>query len=288
MFDYLFKSLAVALLFFTFALSSKAEIILRNNTGNGFGNEIAFTQFPVSTPPGGPHDFEILTCTTTSTGSNFFFDPSPDVFTNLDSGSCDTTNQGMVGTCVLGLWQRALGSAGGSENTCSWNDPTRAFATASMRWSGVDFDNPIVEEECVTGFGATATAPSVNAEEGSEVVRIFNFGVSSSNLRNNTTQVQDGSIKILVIVDLEVDFQAVLLEALSFSNAAAGQTGEYQLFLPEEVGDEEAIAPWRACTITLRPEVRNVPTMSEWGLGVFAALFGIAAVWALRRRAVRA
>jgi len=186
MLNYLLKSLAIALLFFTLALSSRAEIILRNSTGNGFGDEIAFTQFPALTPPGSPHDFEILTCTTTSTGSNFFFDPSPDVFTNLDSGSCDATNQG-VGTCVLGLWQRVLSSAGGSENICSWNDPTRAFATASIRWSGVDSTNPIVDEECVTGFGATATAPSVNAEEGSEVVRIFNFGVNFDNLRNNTT-----------------------------------------------------------------------------------------------------
>ena len=34
-------------------------------------------------------------------------------------------------------------------------------------------------------------------------------------------------------------------------------------------------------------ELTNIPTLSEWGLGVFAALFAIAAVWALRRRAVR-
>ncbi|MGH7848896.1 MAG: IPTL-CTERM sorting domain-containing protein [Thermodesulfobacteriota bacterium] len=31
-----------------------------------------------------------------------------------------------------------------------------------------------------------------------------------------------------------------------------------------------------------------MPTLSEWGLGIFAALFGVAAVWALRRRAARA
>ena len=38
MFNYLLKSFAVALLFFTLAFSSRAEIILTNNTGNGFGD----------------------------------------------------------------------------------------------------------------------------------------------------------------------------------------------------------------------------------------------------------
>jgi hypothetical protein len=44
---------------------------------------------------------------------------------------------------------------------------------------------------------------------------------------------------------------------------------------------------WRACTIALRMEPTNIPTLSEWGLGIFVALTGIAAVWALRRRACK-
>ncbi len=62
-----------------------------------------------------------------------------------------------------------------------------------------------------------------------------------------------------------------------------GPTGE----APIDVGLN---AEWRACTIALRmvPVVRNIPTMSEWGLIAFAAFVGIAGIWFLRRRRVTA
>ncbi|MCH7950783.1 MAG: IPTL-CTERM sorting domain-containing protein [Candidatus Dadabacteria bacterium] len=34
--------------------------------------------------------------------------------------------------------------------------------------------------------------------------------------------------------------------------------------------------------------MRNIPTMSEWGLIAFAAFVGIAGIWFLRRRQVTA
>ena len=73
----------------------------------------------------------------------------------------------------------------------------------------------------------------------------------------------------------------MLLKVVTPGNAAAGPTGE---------ADVGGIYPhdWRACTIVLRAATTGIPTLSEWGLGVFVALTGIAAIWALRRRDQRA
>ena len=68
---------------------------------------------------------------------------------------------------------------------------------------------------------------------------------------------------------------------LSIQFPEGGPTGDITL-LPSLNLD------WRACTIALRMEPTNIPTLSEWGLGIFAALTGIAAVGVLRRRAARA
>jgi hypothetical protein len=287
MFNY-FKQAAFALLLvFCGVFSSRAEIVLVNSDGNGFQNPSPFTQSAVDTPTGSAHDYQIIACATSSTGKNFFFDPVPDQFSVLSSDSCDTTNIG-VGTCILGIWDRVADSPEASQDLCSWNDPTTVFAAASFRWKGVDIDDPIVELECETGFGAVATAPSVNAEDGSDVLRIFNFGVSFDQELVEATQIEADSVKVLVINQQGNELQATLLKALRFPDAAAGPTGTYTLNLPEEVGSPDAIAPWRACTITLRAAAVHIPALSEWGLGVFVALTGIASVWVLRRRAQRA
>ncbi|MGH7850788.1 MAG: IPTL-CTERM sorting domain-containing protein [Thermodesulfobacteriota bacterium] len=76
--------------------------------------------------------------------------------------------------------------------------------------------------------------------------------------------------------------QTIELFAASSTFEESGPTGEEEFQLGTESDN------WRACTIALRAVQSNIPTLSEWGLGIFAALFGIAAVWALRRRAVRA
>jgi len=288
MFNYFKQALLALLLIVVSALCSKAEIVLVNNESSSNGQLSTFTQSAIDTPPGSRSDFEIIACTTSSTGANFFLDPTPARFSLLSSESCGSSQQAPIGTCALGIWDRQVQSQASDQNFCNWNDPTEVFAGASFRWAGVDPDNPIVDLECETGAGAVAMAPSADAEEGSEVLRVFNFGVNFDQEMFDSTQVENGVVKVLEIVQQGPLFQAVLLKALSFPNAAAGPTGTLDLNLPAEVNDPTATALWRACTITLMPEPHNIPTLSEWGLGVFAALTGIAAVWALRRRAGKA
>jgi hypothetical protein len=75
--------------------------------------------------------------------------------------------------------------------------------------------------------------------------------------------------------------QTIELFAASSKFEESGPTGEEEFPLGTSSDN------WRACTIALRAVEHQIPTLSEWGLGVFAALFGIAAAWALRRRAAR-
>lgn len=265
------KSIAItAFLIFLSATSSHA-LILFQGTGVGFDRSGNITQGSIETKPGNAGDFEIIMCETSSDGNNAFLDPTPPGWTTLDTGSC------AGGTCILGIFTRFNESADGTDNLCRWTDITNIFGAGSFRYSGVDTDEPVIDFACDTGSGDTATAPSVDTESGSAVIRLYAFHGFTQTLTNQENQILEGFFYSFPSFNGEFLF----IEGESFAFAEGGPTGTDDLTFSIP-GD------WRACTIALRMEPSNIPTLSEWGLGIFAALTGIAAVWALRRRAVRA
>jgi hypothetical protein len=118
---------------------------------------------------------------------------------------------------------------------------------------------------------------------GSQVARIYtyrNFTSFTTDDFNSNNDIMGSFTSLAAVSSINVNMQGTTELVL-----VDGATGEASIL----VGSEAAF--WRACTIALRmvPEpVRNVPTMSEWGLISFAAFAGIAGFWFLRKRQVTA
>ncbi len=248
---------------------SNADIVLDGVSSNH--QEGLFNQAAVNIPSGMQGDFEIISCTT-AYETNTFFNPTPGVFSLLDSGGC-----GGVDSCQLAIWTRLDDSSGASQIFCNWDLNTNVFAAGVVRYSGVDINNPVIGVECDTGVGLVATAPSIDTQKGSEVIRIVSL------LRYNLVPMVTAQAENeLFEVTSSFGTQTIELFATSSTFEESGPTGEAEFQLETESDN------WRACTIALRSFQTNIPTLSEWGLGIIAALFGIAAVLALRRRAARA
>lgn len=285
MFNYIKYIMLISFFMISAAGSSHAVVHLVNGSANGLGDQTnPFTQGFIQLPGGPSQSFELLVCTTTTLGGNSFLQPNPDSLELIDTGNCGTPEI-PLGTCVTGIWGHDPLSTSTRDGLCSWTDPTTVYAAGAFRWSGVDNIDPIIDIACQTGFGSIGTAPSINVDEGSGIVRVFTFGVNFTQGMVNANEIVEGSITVLSISDNPGNFQAVFLKEFAGLAETSGPTGDFSLSLPEEIGEPDAIAPWRACTIGLRAAATDIPTMSEWGLGIFIALVGAASVLALRRRA---
>ncbi len=278
----------LALIFFltfSFSAASNAEIELVNGFAGGNSvDDNPFTEGFFELPSGPPGSFELLTCATSSTGSNTFLDPVPDSLATISVASCQPSPQG---TCVAGIWGQNTSSPEYREGFCNWTDPTTVYVAGVFRWTGVDSDEPITSIECNTGIGQIATAPSIDVEEGSGIVRVYTFGVSFTDQFITANEYLEGSISSLAIAENIDNFQAVFLREFASIAEESGPTGTFIVDLVSEIGQEDAQAPWRACTIGLRANAlsaRPIPTMSEWGMGVFVILTAAASIWAIRRR----
>lgn len=276
----------LALIFFltfSFSAASNAEIELVNGSAGGLSDEIPFSEGFFELPGGPPGSFELLVCATSSTGGNTFLGPIPDSLGTIDIASCALSPQG---TCVAGIWGQNTSSPDYREGLCSWTDPTTVYVAGVFRWTGVDPGEPITDIQCNTGAGQIATAPSITVEEGSGIVRVFTFGVSFTDQFITANEVLQGSISSLAVSETRGSFQGVFLRELASVAEEGGPTGPFLIDLADEIGEPEAEAPWRACTIGLRARslAKPIPTMSEWGMGVFVALTAAASIWAIRRR----
>jgi hypothetical protein len=230
------------------------------------------TQRAIGTSAGEAGDFELLMCATRSDGSNFFLDATPG-WTTLDSGEC-----GGSGGCILGIFTRTDDSPAETVNNCLWVDPTNMGGAGSFRYSGVDPEDFFINVSCNTGTGGTPFAPSIPTSSNSAVVRVATSGGFIIQQFVDSEQVVEGGFGF----GASGDGEFITGRGLSFAFEDFGPTGVFEF--------DPTTGDWRACTIAFGPELNigTIPTLSEWGLGIFAALFGIAAVWALRRRAVRA
>jgi hypothetical protein len=263
-------------LFFLSVTASQAVVSLANTESTGVRINIDnnITSGLIATGSGVPGDFEVIMCGTFSDGNNAFLDPVPDSWTTIDSGEC-----GGSGQCILGIFGRFAESAGTSDISCNWTDPTDAFTAGAFRYHGVDPDNPVVDVACNTGGPQSIIiAPSVNTEPGSAVIVVIQAGrlaLDMMDVSNLAEPVFQGDF--LAIGGTQFGEQEEML-GISILFPAGGPTGDIPLLPADDID-------WRACTIALRMEPTEIPTLSEWGMIASATgLMLIGVYFALKRK----
>lgn len=276
--------LALPILVFVLFLTvqSNAEILIEDwDSFEIEGTDIS--QSVLSTGSGQPNNFILFACNTTTDGSNSFndpvlTDPSGATVNLVDFGNC----QGESG-CMMGIWSIFTTNSDSTDITCSWNDPKTVATAIGVRFSGVDFNNPIVDYACNTGTGRRMTAPSVIAEDNSQVARIYTssrFFILEAELaeeQNSTESTTAIGISRFASSDTEE-----IVMVYDSSPVQAGPTGEFT----SNTGDDTSV--WRACTVVMRGQgpsiVKPIPTLSEWGLMAMAGALGLIGLMVVRRR----
>jgi len=271
----MFKNIKLILfsipLFFLSVTASQAVVELVDTEESGIRNNVDndITQGIIASGSGAAGDFEVIMCSTFSDGNNFFLNPTPGDWSELDSGQC-----GGSGACILGIFGRFDESADSSNIACNWTDTTSVFAAGSFRYSGVDIDNPIIAVACNSGTAGAMVAPSVITEPGSAVIGVTSVGADL----NLVTQDVVGSIFGQGFSSSADEF--TLIFASSFEFLKGGPTGDIIL--------GSTSADWRACTIALRMEPTEIPTLSEWGMIASATgLMLIGVYFALKRKKIQ-
>lgn len=286
----LFLSIFVLSLFLITSASHADVLIFDIEANVRFSSQAPFDNGTIETGSASVGDYELIACAVVDPNElNEFLPPTPGNWTNLDSAPC-----GGNFTCIGGIWGRFTNNPDSEEITCNWAEDNFVFAAGSMRFSGVDGENPIIDIACNTGSASDfATAPSINTEAGSNVVRIFSFNPLT------IPNIEPSTFTNIIQEFGQVQFDAVSLNSFQIIGshgesdffADAGPTGTSDLTFAV---DGTIPINWRACTIGLRmgtpppPPTAQVPTMSEWGLIGFAAFAGIAGFWFIRRRQLTA
>lgn len=282
----LFLPIFVLSLLFVSSVSQADVSIVDIESDIRFSSNAPFNNGAVSTGSGSFGDYELIACGVVDPNENNSFSaPSPGTWNEIDSGQCDGDFR-----CIGGIWGRFADGPASENINCNWSENNFVFAAGSMRFSGVDADNPIIGSLCATGTGDdTAIAPSINTEAGSFVVRIYTFNPQTvPNIMPSTFTNLDNSMGDPIQYDSIAlnTFQIVGSDGTAEFFANAGPTG------PDSLLFTEAPISWRACTIALRmgdpPPAPAVPTMNEWGMITFAAFAGIAGFWFIRRRQLAA
>lgn len=245
-----------------------SNIFLKGQTQGGTASGAPVTEIAIDSPGGNRADFELLVCATYSDGSNFFNDATPGWYTQNVVGC------GGAPDCIMGIFARFDDSTQGVENQCRWGVGTQVFSGGILRYTGVDSDGAILGEvECNSGDGTTAVAPSVFAEGGSVVVRIF--AANSFGFVSDVPDFGLGSLGSGVSIGNESMLTAIYGEP--FTEDEESGTAEFDL---------NPGTTWRACSVALNSLDRTVvPTLSEWGVMVMAGVLGIVGLLVVRRRA---
>jgi len=266
---------------------SQADVALEDLRGNiRFSSEVPFNTAVVETGNGNIGDFEIIACSVVNPNEVNNFTPPSGTWVPLDTGDCGGSN-----TCIGGIWSRFAEIGGSQDINCNWTENNFVFAAGSVRLSGVDGENPIINIDCEQGAGGnTAVAPSINTEAGSAVVRIFTFSPLTVPNFEPFVSVNTNPMEELRYEAFSLNsFQVIANDGLIDFFDIDGPSGSRDL-----IYTEGGPISWRACSIAIRmgtpppPEVAEVPTLNEWGLIAFAALTGIAGFWFIRRRQITA
>ena len=269
--------LVLTLVFISFEAQSNVLIEDTRDNSVGVSNQPNVSSGTIETGNGEQGNYVIIACANDNEIGLNFGSPVPPSWTELDDGSCIGLESSF---CAHSIWGSFVDDADSQTITCTWNPATVLFVAGSIRYTDVDPIDPIIDVQCRSGFGTTATFPSINTEAGSQVLAVLTAGASTRNMLDTTitSRAEPSGGFIAAAVSNEF-FKVLSMLGRSQLFPIGGPTGDVDFNITQPAG-------WRACTIGIRmaPVERNVPTMSEWGLISFAAFAGIAGVWYLRRR----
>ena len=264
-----------------FSINTFAEVRIVDIEDNA---SFLTTQATIGTGEGSKGNYVVLLCSISDGEDNEFYTPMPLSWTLLDDDDCGGP------FCTNGIWGGIVDDPGNQEITCSWDNETKLFVAASVRYSGVDIDDPLIDQDCNTGSGAILTAPSVETEAGSQVLRVFTFGAIIDEVEPGITNADDKMLSTNnVSSSTEEDFE---VEAIGFDKVLVisgesqlvgknGPTGEEVADLSEKIDSVD----WKACTIAIRmTPAEEIPTVSEWGLIAMVGIMGATGVIVMRRK----
>jgi hypothetical protein len=241
------------------------------------GDVGSFTEFTGGLAASQESEFFVYMCGTGSNGTNSFLEFTPAEWTPLSEGSCGGSRR-----CIQGVYAGVRPTPDVFNATCRWTETTTTVGVSAFLYTGYDPEDPVIDVACASGSGLPIVAPSIETEADSAVIRILTQNTPGFNGINNAPfEILDTAILSVTASGTEYTVNG----AATYYFDEAGPTGTYDfaIFAPwtTEEGD------WRACTIALRSRSFGptpIPTMSEWGMGVFVALTAAASIWAIRWR----
>lgn len=239
------------------------------------GNFGSFTEFTGGLAASPLREFFVYMCGTGSNGTNSFLGFTPAEWAPLSEGSCGGSR-----SCIQGVYAGVRPTPDVFEATCRWTETTTIAGVAAFMYTGYDPENPVIDIACSSGSGLPL-APSIETEANSAVIRTLTQNTPIfPGINNAPFDVLDTAILSVTSTGSAIQINGATTSF--FDEAGPTDTFDFAIFAPwiTEQGD------WRACTIALRSSSfgpRPIPAMSEWGMGIFAALTAAASIWAIRR-----
>jgi len=265
----------IVLFTIAFVQTSNANVLIEDARINSDFDGGGLTSGFIDSGSGRGGEYELITCGIDTDGPNPFNAPSPGSWNEIDNSTCFQPN------CQLGIWGRFTASQSSEEITCSWGDDSLGFVAASIRYSSVDTDNPIIDIGCSEPDGNNIIVPAVSSEPGAQLATIQLLRTPGDSPSDADIMFDEFSATFIERVNLGNDRILTMLGTSNFDENGEGFPG---IVLPIPTD----IFAAKICIISLRMQPAAIPTMSEWGLISFAAFAGIAGFWFIRRRQLAA
>ncbi len=219
---FLFLPVLIFLILFSFNFA-KADVLIEESASSTVeADALVLDMADIATGEGQAGNYVLFSCATANDLGNTFNDPTPGTWEELDEGACGDDGR----LCRHGIWGGFVADPNDEDITCSWTELASVFAAGSIRYSGADPDNPIIDVECNTGLGTELTAPSIITEAGSQVVRVY----TSSALTQSGPAINPAITTNAIPADTWEEsvfspFQNVSSEGRSVLTTEAGPTG---------------------------------------------------------------
>ncbi len=262
-----------------FSYNTHSDVLVKDTRINSISTDVpaSISSGDIETGDGEVGNYVVLVCANDNGGGNNFNTPQPNGWTELDEGLCGGS------FCAHSIWGGFVNDPNSEPITCSWSPNSILFAAGSIRYTGVDPTNPIIDVACDSDTGSPAVAPSVETLAGSQVLRVYTWGADATPMETadftSTKMEGDLSTNFLIAAGSLEQNKVLVINGESNFSLVDGPTGTDELVISNPT------VVWRACTITIRMlNPRNVPTMNDWGLISFAVLTAIAGIWYLKRR----
>ena len=248
--------------------NSRASVLIEDiKVARESGNSLTSGSIESSSAVG---NYEIVACGAFADGANPFNPPVPAGWEELVNLECQNPN------CQLGVWGRVVNSTQAEEITCSWMDGSAVFVAGTIRYSGVDTENPIIDIVCSERVDGSAFAiDGASSEPGAQILAVNLASFTGADNQIVNFDSFDGFFN----TSLNVNERLLSLGANSNIDLTGAGTEGFIFPFPENFNT-------RFCTITIRMLPTEVPTLSEWSYLALVLALGVIGLITIRRRRV--